>query len=120
MEVYAHMKNMIELTIHCSNVFLSVTQAIPCGVVINELLSNVFKHAFPNRQKGKIEIYMKNSDGDRFFIKIKDNGVGIPKELDIKKLDSLGLKLVANLVHIQLKGNMEIQCDEGTEVTITF
>ena len=119
-EVYAHMKNMIVPMIDCSNVYLPVTQAIPCAVMINELLSNVFKHAFINKQNGKIEIYMKNSDDNRVFIKIKDNGIGIPKEMDIKKLDSLGLKLVANLVHLQLKGKMEIQCDEGTEVTITF
>jgi two-component sensor histidine kinase len=63
---------------------------------------------------------MKNSNNDRVFIKIKDNGIGIPKEMDIKKLDSLGLKLVANLVQIQLKGKMEIRGDHGTEVTITF
>ena len=120
LEVYAHMKNKIVTAIDCSNVFLPVTQAIPCGVIINELLSNVFKHAFTNRQNGKIEIYMKNSGDNGGFIKIKDNGIGIPKEMDIKRLDSLGLKLVANLVHIQLKGEMEIRNNGGTEVTIAF
>jgi two-component sensor histidine kinase len=120
LEVYAHMKNKIVPVIDCSNVFLPVTQAIPCAVIINELLSNVFKHAFKHNQNGKIEIYMKNSDNNRALIKIKDNGIGIPKETDIKKLDSLGLKLVANLVQIQLKGKMEIRCNEGTEVTISF
>ncbi len=120
LEVYAPMNNMIEPIIDCTNVFLPVTQAIPCAVIINELLSNAFKHAFTDCQKGKVEIYMKNSNNDRVFIKIKDNGIGIPKEMDIKKLDSLGLKLVANLVQIQLKGKMEIRGDHGTEVTITF
>jgi two-component sensor histidine kinase len=120
LEVYAHIKNRIVPTIDCSNAFLPVTQAIPCAVIINELLSNVFKHAFTNNQKGKIEIYMKNSGDNGGFIKIKDNGIGISKEMDIKKLDSLGLNLVANLVHMQLKGEMEIQSNGGTEVTITF
>jgi two-component sensor histidine kinase len=120
LEVYAHMKNIIASTIDCSNVFLPVTQAIPCAVIINELLSNAFTHAFRNMQKGKIEIYMKNSGDHRFLIRIKDNGIGIPKDLDINKLDSLGLKLVANLVQIQLKGRMEIQGNGGTEVTIEF
>ncbi|MGA7145468.1 MAG: sensor histidine kinase, partial [Desulfobacterales bacterium] len=120
LEVYAHMKNKIVTAIDCSNVFLPVTQAIPCGVIINELLSNVFKHAFTNRQNGKIEIYMKNSGDNGGVIKIKDNGIGIPKEMDIKRLDSLGLKLVVNLVHIQLKGKMEIRNNGGTEVTIRF
>jgi two-component sensor histidine kinase len=119
-EVYAHMKNVIVPIIDCADVFLPVTQAIPCAVIIHELLSNAFKHAFRNRQEGKIEIYMKNSDDNRVFIRIKDNGAGIPGEMDIQKLDSLGLKLVENLVHIQLKGKMQIQCDEGTEVSISF
>jgi two-component sensor histidine kinase len=119
-EVYAHMKNVVVPIIDCSDVFLPVTQAIPCAVIINELLSNAFKHAFNKRQKGKIEIYMKNSDGNRVLIRIKDNGTGIPGEMDIQNLDSLGLKLVANLVQIQLKGEMQIRCDEGTAVTITF
>ena len=63
---------------------------------------------------------MKNSDNSRVFIRIKDNGIGIPTGMDINKLDSLGLKLVANLVRIQLKGEMEIRRDEGTEITIRF
>ena len=119
-EVYAHTRNKIVPTIDCSNVFLPVTRAIPCAVIINELLSNVFKHAFTDNKEGTIEIHMKNSGNNGGVIKIKDNGIGIPKEMDIKKLDSLGLKLVANLVHIQLKGEMEIQSNGGTEVTITF
>jgi two-component sensor histidine kinase len=120
LEVYAFMNIFIEPMIDCTDVFLPVTQAIPCAVIIHELLSNAFKHAFTSGQKGKVEIYMQNSDNGRVYMKIKDNGVGIPKEMDIKKLDRLGLKLVANLVQIQLKGKMEMQCDEGTEVTITF
>ncbi len=120
LEVYTPMKTRIVPVIDCADVFLPVTQAVPCAVIINELLSNAFKHAFSNRQKGKIEIYMKNSGKDQVFIKIKDNGIGIPKEMDIQKLDSLGLKLVANLVQLQLKGKMEIQGNGGTEVTITF
>ena len=119
-EVYGHMKNVVALTIDCSNVLLPVTQAIPCAIIINELLSNSFKHAFEKRKKGTILIYMKNSDNSRVFIRIKDNGIGIPTEMDINKLDSLGLKLVANLVRIQLKGEMEIRRDEGTEITIRF
>jgi two-component sensor histidine kinase/predicted hydrocarbon binding protein len=119
-EVYAHMKNVVELTIDCSDVLLPVTQAIPCAIIINELLSNAFKHAFADRKNGSIQIYMKNSEYGRVFVRIKDDGVGIPNEMDINKLDSLGLKLVANLVRIQLKGEMEVRRDGGTEVTITF
>ena len=119
-EVYAHMKNVVVPIIDCSDVCLSVTQAIPCAVIINELVSNAFKHAFNKMQKGKIEIYMKNFDDNRVLIRIKDNGIGITNEIDIQKLDSLGLKLVANLVQIQLKGKMQIQCNKGTEVTISF
>jgi two-component sensor histidine kinase len=119
-EIYDHMKNKVEWVIDCSEVLLPVTRAIPCAIIISELLSNAFQHAFENREKGKIQIFLENLENGRVFMRIKDNGIGISNGMDINNLDSLGLKLVANLVQIQLKGELKIRRDGGTEVTIRF
>jgi len=103
-----------------TSVNLAITQAIPCALVLNEVISNAFKHAFKQGQKGIIEISIKRSDSDTIFIRVKDDGIGIPEEVDIYKTDSLGLKLLRNLVHNQLKGKIDLKRDKGTEFIIEF
>jgi PAS domain S-box-containing protein len=103
-----------------TTVNLAITQAIPCALVLNEVISNAFKHAFKQGQKGMIEISIKRSDSDTIFIRVKDDGIGIPEEVDIYKTDSLGLKLLRNLVHNQLKGKIDLKRDKGTEFIIEF
>ena len=101
--------------------FLSITSAVPGGLIINELISNVMKYAFPEGriQNPKLSISLKLDDHKRYTLSIKDNGVGFPEGLDIDVVDSLGLKLVQNLVH-QLDGNLEIINSNGVEFVITF
>jgi len=103
-----------------TTVTLAITQAIPCALVLNEVISNAFKHAFRQGQKGIIEISIKRSDSDTIFIRVKDDGIGIPEEVDIYKTDSLGLKLLRNLVQNQLKGKIDVKRDKGTEFIIEF
>lgn len=99
---------------------LSLSQAITCSLIINELLSNVQKHAYPNKKKGSVLIKMHMTDMDNVLLKVKDNGVGISKEIDIDKIESLGLKLVVILAKEQLKGKIDFFSQEGTEIAISF
>ncbi len=108
------------LDIKVANVYLTVTQAVPCALILNELISNAFKHAYEEGQQGVISISMQESNDGTLILKVKDNGVGIPEEVDIEMTKSLGLKLVRNIVYKQLKGTMKVARVNGTELTIEF
>ncbi|RXA20575.1 PAS domain S-box protein [Methanosarcina sp. MSH10X1] len=113
------------------NLLLDMDTAIPLGIIINELVSNSLKHAFPDRRKGEIRIRLhreestepESEDSDsissNFIFTISDNGVGIPENLDVQDLDSLGMQLVISLVD-QLDGELELRRDNGTEFAIRF
>ncbi len=118
--VYANRKNSITYDLEHSDIYLPISQAIPCALVLHEVGSNAFKHAFKERQKGVIKISMQKSGNDKILTKVEDDGIGIPEEINIYKTDSMGLKLVRNLVQEQLKGNIRIIRDNGTKVFIEF
>jgi len=118
-QIYNVLEKRITPLIEHSDFTLSLTHAIPCALVLNELISNAFKHAFHGREEGKIEISAHKVD-DTVRIKVKDDGIGIPQEIDIDSTDSLGFKLIRNIVRMQLKGTIQINQDQGTEVIIEF
>ncbi|MBN1223711.1 MAG: PAS domain S-box protein, partial [Candidatus Aminicenantes bacterium] len=103
-----------------AGVHLSLTQAIPCALVLNELISNAFKHAFKRGAKGTIEVSMARSGPGMIAMSVKDDGVGIRQDLDISKTNSLGLKLVRNLVEKQLKGKLKQKRAKYTEFVVEF
>ena len=110
----------ISLKTSCANILMNVDRAIPCGLIINELISNSFKYAFPEYRKGEITISLKEKENDKLELSIGDNGIGIPESIDWKNTDSLGLKLVTGLVEQQLNGTIELIRSRGTEFIITF
>ncbi len=116
---YAQNKD-ISIYVDIRDICLPITKAIPCALVINELVSNAFKHAFNNGDKGIIEITMEVVWGYRISINIRDNGVGLSKNFDIFSTESLGLKLVRNLVRNQLKGKIDMKRRGYTEFHIEF
>ncbi len=120
---YAAYPETITLEINADDVFLGIDNAIPCGLIINELVSNCLKHAFPKGKKGKIRVELRSDRdlhaGDKFILTLSDNGIGFPKGLDFRKADTLGLQLVTTLVK-QLKGTIELDRDGGTEFKIAF
>ncbi len=120
LQIYAKDKGDITTVITAADIILSITQAIPCALIINELLSNALKHAFKSMAKGSIEIAMRELAGDKIELIVKDNGVGIPEELDIHKIKTLGLRLVRTLAENQLKGEMKLNRDEGTKIYVEF
>ena len=106
--------------VFCDDVYLTISQAIPCALALHELVSNAFKHAFTGRQKGTITVTLQKSDDNLVGISVEDDGISIPEEIDVYKTDTMGLKLVRNLVQEQLKGNLRVNQNNGTKVFIDF
>jgi two-component sensor histidine kinase len=100
-------------------VTLGIDASIPCGLIVNELISNALKYAFPEDRKGEIKLSLRMKGRDEIELTVSDNGVGIPEGLDYRKTDTLGLNLVRDLVG-QLGGIMELNREKGTEFQITF
>jgi two-component sensor histidine kinase len=115
----------MQLIIDAGRINLGIDLAIPCGLIINELVTNSLKHAFPDGRKGKIEIILEEkgdeADGLREYrLKVSDNGVGIPEDVDLESAKTLGLHLVTTLVEHQLQGIIELKRAEGTSFNIYF
>jgi two-component sensor histidine kinase/AmiR/NasT family two-component response regulator len=118
-QAYGLSVNDIKLNLKAHVLFLRIDTAIPCGLILNELLSNSLKHAFPNGRKGEIGIDFFSDSQGNYNLVIKDNGVGMPAELDVSKTESLGLQLVTTLTR-QINGNLELNKNAGTEFKIIF
>jgi two-component sensor histidine kinase len=110
----------VKLNLKIKDVFLDLNTAIPCGLIINELVSNCLKHAFPGENNGEIKIAMHPLDKDGMEVIVSDNGVGLPKNVDIRKTDSLGLHLVNLLAEDQLHGDIKLDRARGTSFHIRF
>ncbi len=110
--------DFVTVKIEVDKISLGVDAAIPCGLIINELVSNCVKHAFPDG-KGEIIVALHFNDGNTELM-VKDNGIGIPDTLDIRNTETLGLRLVTILTEDQLKGSVILTRDEGTEFRIIF
>ncbi|HUV78523.1 MAG TPA: DUF3365 domain-containing protein [Desulfobacterales bacterium] len=110
----------IDLIIGPSKVYLSVSQAIPCALVLNELISNAFKHAFREKKQGTVRVSISTPDPTTVLIKVRDDGDGIPEGTDSYRQTGLGLKMARHLVSGQLKGQMRVKNDSGTEISIQF
>ena len=135
---YSVQKDNIDLKLNLEKVHLGMDTAIPLGIVVNELVSNSLKHAFPAGSKGEIHIHLCKTDSSTinaedlgidekcrdekslpFRLSIIDSGRGISEELDLKNIESLGLKLVSLLVD-QIDGCIGLKRDRGTKFTILF
>lgn len=119
---YAFGKN-IELKSDLDPVAVSLDQAIPCGLILNELISNALKYAFIGKPEGVVELTLKEEEIDgketKVIITVKDNGIGMPLSFDVDNADSLGLQLVYTLID-QLEGTINVDTQKGTKYLITF
>ena len=111
--------NAVKLEIKAENASLNIDTAIPCGLLMNELVSNALKHAFPEGRRGTIWVEFSSLAEQEFLLTVKDNGVGFPESLDWENSGSLGLRLVNSLVN-QIDGTVEIDRTEGTKFQIKF
>ncbi|QFS46146.1 PAS domain S-box protein [Nostoc sphaeroides] len=111
--------SQIQLKIQVDNASLDIETAIPCGLIINELVSNALKYAFVGNRKGEIEVKFYQESESTLALIIQDNGIGLPENFDSKKAQTLGITLVQGLVK-QLRGKLEIDSHQGTQFKITF
>ncbi len=112
--IYGISKEAVRLNTNIKDVSLDINTAIPCGLIINELVSNSLKHAFLNGNKGEIKIAMQPLNGKEIELIVSDSGVGLPKEMNFRKTKSLGLHLVTILAEDQLQGDIELDRTAGT------
>ena len=119
MHSYGVSPETVKLKVDVSDVVLAIDAAIPCGLIITELVSNCLKHAFPADRKGEIRIDLHPDEDNRVALVVSDNGVGFPQDLDFREARSLGLRIVNALVG-QLKGTIELDRSGGTKFRITF
>ncbi len=121
----SHLTNTMESTAGIkiksgiSEIYLQIEQAVPCGLMINELVTNAMKHAFPGSRTGSITLSFGVRTDGRIGISISDDGIGLPPDMDIRTTGSLGLKLVHMLIN-QLGGELHIRRQSGTEFHIMF
>jgi PAS domain S-box-containing protein len=100
-------------------VSLGVDTAVPCGLIMNELIANVFKHAFVDGAKGDLWIKMSQLGDKAYMLTVRDNGVGLPEGFSLETASSLGMKLVRDLIR-QLEGTLAVEGDKGTTIHATF
>jgi len=119
LEAYSIRKGLILVDIRAAGVSLPLETAMTCGLIVNELVSNAFKHAFPDDRKGRIRIAMETRAEGLIVLTVGDDGIGIDPGLERGKTDSLGLHLVRNLA-AQLHGTVDIEREGGTIFRVTF
>jgi two-component sensor histidine kinase len=114
----------IALKLEVEDVFLGIDTAIPCGLIVNELIANALKYAFPGDREGEVHVTLGRTEDERgegvFDLRIEDNGVGVPQDVDMKGTKTLGLSLVTTLVEHQLRGSIDLQREGGTKFYIRF
>jgi two-component sensor histidine kinase len=115
---YAVDEGRVSWNVSIEPVSLTVDRAIPAGLILNELISNAFKHAFPDGRKGSLSIEGRRSDGS-VVLEVRDDGAGMPEGADPAQPKSLGLEIVAILTR-QLKGTFEIERGRGALCRVTF
>jgi two-component sensor histidine kinase len=116
MSSFAITENQIELECRVDEISLDISKAVPCGLILNELITNAFKHVFSKTKSGKlvVEFYKK---GETFYLAVADNGMGMP--VNLQNTSSLGLTLM-DLLCKQLKGSLLRKNDNGLKVQIVF
>jgi two-component sensor histidine kinase len=122
--MYGAKSHNIKLEVNVDDVPLDIDTAIPCGLIINELISNSLKYGFPaetekRKPEGEIRVGLCAGNDDKLILTVSDNGTGFPENLDFQNTDSLGLQLVNTLTG-QLEGDIQLDRKAGTTFNITF
>ncbi len=115
---YYYGKHNVQIITNLDEFVVDINRAIPYGLIINELVSNSLRHAFPHQKKGKVKVDMTKKR-EKHIIRVKDDGIGFPKEVDLFNPNTLGLQLINDLAK-QIEGCIELRRDEGTEISVTI
>ena len=110
----------IDTRIDIDDISLGLDMAIPCGLILNEIIVNSLKYAFTNGRSGLLSISVRRLGNDMLEMKIADNGIGLPEFEDPGKGATLGIELIKALTEEQLMGSLSIKRDQGSEYTLVF
>ena len=113
------LERKIEVDLQIDDINFDIDTAIPCGLLLNELIANSIKHAFPKNCSGKINISLQRIKNKNYELRFQDDGIGLPENFDIHKSHTLGMVLI-NTLTAQLRGKLEIQTETGTIFNIVF
>lgn len=116
---YSKKSASVQIGVEVDEVMLGVDSAVPCGLIVNELVTNCFKYAFPADRPGEIQISMARVEGAGLRLSVSDNGVGFPKDVDFKNTNSLGMQIINTLAE-QLDGTIQMFNGTGTKFEICF
>ncbi|MGF1568864.1 MAG: PAS domain S-box protein [Nodosilinea sp.] len=105
--------------LEADSILLNLETVTPCGLIVSELVSNCFRHAFPNGAEGHIWVTAYQNSAQQIVVEVRDDGIGLPTDLDIGQTDSLGLQLVYLLTQ-QLQGTIQVQRQPGTKFRLVF
>lgn len=117
---YRNPEKTISLNQEIEPLNLSIDKAIPCSLVVNEIVSNSLKYAFPEQSSGEITLKLKVQDDDAVSLIVSDNGIGLPEDAIGDKISSLGMFIIKNLSIRQLNGDLDIKVKNGTQYILTF
>jgi two-component sensor histidine kinase len=109
----------VRLTLQADTVIVDVNAAMPCGLLVHEVVSNCLQHAFPAQQTGEVSITLRAGPAGQVTLTIRDTGVGLPEDLDVRQAETFGLHLLRGLTE-QLRGTLVFTSDGGTCVTLRF
>ncbi len=110
----------IEVTTRTQPVSVLIDVAVPCGLVIHELVSNALLHAFPGERRGEVRVEVGRAEGGEIELEVSDDGVGLPELFDFRKEGKLGSQLILGLVEQQIKGSLSIRNVKGLTCHISF
>lgn len=118
-QTYRMLPDQVTMSVETDEIFLTMETAVPCGLILNELISNALKHAFVDGRLGQIAIRLQNTNDNGYHLTVNDNGIGLPTHINLHNTDTLGLQLVNTLVY-QLQGSLAITNEQGTSISVTF
>jgi len=102
------------------DIFVLIDTAIPCGLIINEIISNSLKYAFSDGTNGQINVSLKKNENDLIKLTISDNGIGLPDGFNIEKDGKMGIQTILAIVRQQLQGEVAVEIKNGVSYTISF
>jgi len=116
---YRSRSSLTRITVAITNIYLDIERAVPCGLIINELVSNALKYAFPQHQGGEIRIQITQAKAPTLTLMVADNGMGLPPEINLEQAQTLGLRMVKTLTR-QISGTLTVYRTTGTAFQINF
>ncbi len=111
--------NLVKVNISATDAIINIDTAVPCGLIITELVTNSIKYAFQDNHPGELNVIFKPLDEDNYLLSVQDNGKGLPLDFDIYESDSLGMQLLIALVD-QIEGKIEVIKESGLFIKIVF